>query len=55
MTGTSCPEDFGPGPMFTELEAPAPSDVPVILQRRKNYNVHVRASYARRSRTRLIA
>ena len=46
MTGTSCPEDFGPGPMFTELSA-SPFSVPVIYKGAR-HNVHVRASYARR-------
>lgn len=45
MTGTSCPEDFGPGPMFTELDA-SPFVVPVIYKG-KEYEVRVRASYAR--------
>ena len=45
MTGTSCPEDFGPGPMFTELEG-SPFAVP-LMYRGKEYNVYVRASYAR--------
>ena len=45
MTGTSCPEDFGPGPMFTELDA-SPFAVPVIYKGRE-YEVRVRASYAR--------
>ena len=45
MTGTSCPEDFGPGPMFTELDA-SPFSVPVKYKDRE-YEVRVRASYAR--------
>ena len=45
MTGTSCPEDFGPGPMFTELDA-SPFAVPVIYKGME-YEVLVRASYAR--------
>ena len=45
MTGTSCPESFGPGPMFTELEG-SPFLVPVRYQG-QDYQVHVRASYAR--------
>lgn len=45
MTGTSCPESFGPGPMFTELEG-SPFPVPVRYQGR-DYQVRVRASYAR--------
>ena len=46
MTGTSCPEPFGPGPMFKELEG-GPFLVPVKYQG-KEYGVRVRASYARR-------
>lgn len=45
MTGTSCPEQFGPGPMFTELEG-SPFSVPV-KHMGKEYEVRVRASYAR--------
>ena len=45
MTGTSCPESFGPGPMFTELEG-SPFSVPVKY-RSQEYEVRVRASYAR--------
>ena len=45
MTGTSCPEQFGPGPMFTELEA-SPFVVPVMYKG-LGYEVRVRASYAR--------
>ena len=45
MTGTSCPESFGPGPMFTELEG-SPFLVPVKYDGR-DYQVRVRASYAR--------
>ena len=45
MTGTSCPEQFGVGPMFKELDA-SPFPVPVIYKGRK-YQVYVRASYAR--------
>ena len=44
MSGTSCPEDFGPGPMFTELDAS-----PFIVQIRYNgtdHGVRVRAAYA---------
>lgn len=44
MTGTSCPEGFGPGPMFTELEG-SPFSVPVIHMG-KEYQIIVRASYA---------
>ena len=45
MTGTSCPESFGPSPMFTELEG-SPFPVPVRY-RGEEYEVRVRASYAR--------
>ncbi len=45
MSGTSCPEDFGPGPMFTELEG-SPFSVPVRYRGRE-YGVRIRASYAR--------
>ena len=42
MTDTSCPEGFGTGPMFTELEG-SPFAIPVTYR----YEVRVRASYAR--------
>ena len=45
MTGTSCPEQFGLGPMFKELDV-SPFAVPVILNGNQ-YKVYVRASYAR--------
>ena len=45
MSGTSCPEQFGTGPMFKELEG-SPFLVPVFYQDRQ-YEVRVRASYAR--------
>ena len=45
MTGTSCPEDFGSGPMFVELDG-SPFVVPVTY-RGQEYQVYVRASYAR--------
>ena len=45
MSGTSCPEQFGTGPMFKELEG-SPFLVPVLYQDRQ-YEVRVRASYAR--------
>ena len=45
MTGSSCPEEFGPGPMFMELEG-SPFAVPVNYKD-QNYEVRVRASYAR--------
>ena len=45
MAGTSCPEDFGPGPMFTELDG---SPFPVQLKYKgTEYELRVRASYAR--------
>ena len=45
MSETSCPEQFGPGPMFTELEA-SPFVVPMVYKGQE-YEVRVRASYAR--------
>ena len=45
MSGTSCPEQFGIGPMFTEL-AGSPFLVPVSYKGQQ-YVVRVRASYAR--------
>ena len=45
MTGTSCPEQFGRGPMFKELDV-SPFGVPVIVNGHE-YKVYVRASYAR--------
>ena len=45
MTGTSCPEQYGPGPMFSELDG-SPFAVPVMYQGHE-YDVRVRASYAR--------
>ena len=45
MSGTSCPEYFGPGPMFTELEG-SPFLVP-IKYNGQEYPVRVRAAYAR--------
>ena len=44
MSGTSCPEQFGTGPMFKELEG-SPFLVPISYQDRQ-YEVRVRASYA---------
>ena len=44
MSGTSCPEDFGPGPMFRKLEGS-----PFVVQVRYKdtvYDVRVRAAYA---------
>ena len=45
MSGTSCPEDFGPGPMFKELEG-SPFVIPVKYNGQE-YPVRVRAAYAR--------
>ncbi len=45
MTDTSCPEDFGTGPMFMELQG-SPFVIPVKY-RGFEYDVRVRASYAR--------
>ena len=45
MSGTSCPEQFGSGPMFAELEG-SPFSVNV-LHNNMTYEVVVRASYAR--------
>ena len=45
MSGTSCPELFGPGPMFTEISS-SPFTIP-IEYRGQEYDIHIRASYAR--------
>ena len=45
MNGTSCPEEFGNGPMFAELEG-SPFTVPVT-HKGQSYDVRLRASYAR--------
>ena len=45
MTGTSCPEKFGSGPMFMELGG-SPFAV-TMNYKGQNYEVRVRASYAR--------
>lgn len=45
MNGTSCPEDFGEGPMFEELET-SPFHVEIVHEH-KPYNITVRASYVR--------
>lgn len=45
MSGTSCPELFGRGPMFVELEG-SPFEIPVTYKGETEV-VHVRASYAR--------
>ena len=44
MSGTSCPEDFGPGPMFKEIEG-SPFPLPIEFEGTE-YLVKVRASYA---------
>ena len=44
MAGTSCPEDFGPDPMFTELRSPI---IIPIKHGGQSYDVRIRASYAR--------
>ena len=46
MTGTSCPEHFGPGPMFQELPDFSPLKVPVKFNGHV-YEVRLRASYVR--------
>ena len=46
MSGTSCPEDFGPGPMFKELEGFSPISLPIAHEGKK-YHLRVRASHAR--------
>lgn len=46
MSNTSCPEDFGSGPMFQELEGFSPFSVPVKYNG-KEYRIQVRASYAK--------
>ena len=45
MANTSCPESFGPGPMFMELEG-SPFSVPVVCNNVEHF-VQVRASYAK--------
>ena len=45
MSGTSCPEEFGSGPMFKELEG-SPFSVQVTFQGR-THKVRLRAAYAR--------
>ena len=46
MSDTSCPEDFGDGPMFMELPGFSPMTVPVIYKG-QTHEVRMRASYAR--------
>ena len=45
MSDTSCPEDFGPGPMFKELHGFSPFRLP-IKHGGKMYQLRVRASHA---------
>ncbi len=45
MPSTSCPEDYGPGRMFVELDT-SPFSVPVKFNGRE-FEIRVRASYAR--------
>lgn len=46
MNGTSCPEQFGNGPMFTELPEFSPTSIAVDYGGR-NFEVQIRASYVR--------
>ena len=46
MSNTSCPEDFGDGPMFMELPEFSPITVPVV-HNGETHQVRMRASYAR--------
>ena len=46
MSGTSCPEDFGEGPMFMELPGFSPIAISVTY-RGQSHDVRMRASYAR--------
>lgn len=46
MTNTSCPERFGRGPMFEEIDA-SPFCIPVVYRDRE-HQIRVRASHARR-------
>ena len=46
MSDTSCPEDFGDGPMFMELPGFSPVPVPVSYKG-QTHEVRMRASYAR--------
>ena len=46
FSDTSCPEDFGDGPMFMELPGFSPMTVPVTYQG-QTHTVRMRASYAR--------
>lgn len=45
MSNTSCPEEFGHGPMFTEIDT-SPFEIPVTYKGQEHI-VRVRASYAR--------
>ena len=46
MTGTSCPQDFGTGPMFKELDGFSPFSIPIDHDGNR-YEIHVRASHVR--------
>ena len=46
MPDTSCPEDFGQGPMFKELEGFSPFSLPIAYDG-KEYLLRVRASHVR--------
>lgn len=46
MSDTSCPEEFGDGPMFMELPGSSPTTVPVTYKGQR-HDVRMRASYAR--------
>ena len=46
MSNTSCPDDFGDGPMFMELPGFSPMTVPVTYGDQRS-DVRIRASYAR--------
>lgn len=45
MRGTSCPEEFGDGPMFKELDGFSPFTIPIEYEG-KDYEVRIRASHA---------
>lgn len=46
MNGTSCPEDFGPGPMFTELPEFSPMSIKIPYGG-EVHDVRLRASYVK--------
>ena len=46
MTGTSCPEGYGEGRMFKELDGFSPFSIPIMHEGRE-YDVRIRASHAR--------